>query len=268
MLFSYKFKKSYFDKDIASCTNIELNAFKLIMLTISLCFIAFALYSVCNNIFTELNKEITSQISKSSRLYMFGNKETLSNNVKQINVNIQDVDGSSNELLSSSKLSNSAFQENSNTQNGQPNNISIQKNVNNQHAASQGPNNQSQITLISSHPSGPGGRLPEDTNVPPIPQEENLQSPTPLNITFTSIKNMFHSNVSSNSVSTSGYIVDFKTAQQVFNPIKFDIKVKSLLDQLLALPNHESAVNSFNKILAGTDVTDMKSCNAVLSNLT
>ena len=202
---------------------------------------------------------------------MFGNKETLSNNVKQINVNIQDVAGSSNELLSSNKLTNSAFQENSNTQNGQPNNISIQKNVNNQHAASQGPSNQSQITLISPRPSVDGGRLPEDTNIPPAgsaTNEENFNSSTPLNITFTSIKNIFHSNVSSNSVSTSGYIVDFKTAQQVFNPIKFDIKVKSLLDQLLALPNHESAVNSFNKILAGTDVTDMKSCNIVLSNLT
>ena len=85
-------------------------------------------------------------------------------------------------LRDGSNLTNSAYQENSKSQKNATENIAVQRNGRTQNAASSSkiPNNNSKTTLSSS---------------------------TPLIDVFTNIKNIYHSNVSSNSVSTNGDIV-------------------------------------------------------------
>ena len=115
----------------------------------------FALYSLANTIYStysEISENVTTEIVRSSRLNMFGTEA--SNKLKQFNVNVQSEltndntttpasdsyssPGSATECVndythsSSSKVNNTAQQENTNTQNGWPVNVAIQKNSNTQ----------------------------------------------------------------------------------------------------------------------------------------
>ena len=78
---------------------------------------------------------------------------------------------------------------------------------------------------------------------------------------------MFHSNISSNSVSTNG-----NGSLNTIELTEFRNKINSLLDELKALPNHEegsaTAVNSFTKIVQSTEVTDKHSSTLLLNHLT
>ena len=80
---------------------------------------------------------------------------------------------------------------------------------------------------------------------------------------------MFHSNISSNSVSTNGNGVGGLNTIEL---TEFRNKINSLLDELKALPNHEegsaTAVNSFTKIVQSTEVTDKHSSTLLLNHLT
>ena len=125
------------------------------MLAVSLSFIMFALYSLANTIYStysEISENVTTEIVRSSRLNLFGTEA--SNKLKQFNVNVQSEltndntttpasdsyssSGSATECVndythsSSSKVNNTAQQENTNTQNGWPVNVAIQKNSNTQ----------------------------------------------------------------------------------------------------------------------------------------
>ena len=153
-LFSVKFRKCYFDNDV-NTINLNLTFFKLFMLAVSLSFIMFALYSLANTIYStysEISENVTTEIVRSSRLNLFGTEA--SNKLKQFNVNVQSEltndntttpasdsyssPGSATECVndythsSSSKVNNTAQQENTNTQNGWPVNVAIQKNSNTQ----------------------------------------------------------------------------------------------------------------------------------------
>ena len=70
-----------------------------------------------------------------------------------------------------------------------------------------------------------------------------------------------HSNISSNSVSTNGGL-------NTIDLTEFHNKINSLLDELKALPNHDSAVNAFTKIVQSTEVTDKHSSTLLLNHLT
>ena len=76
---------------------------------------------------------------------------------------------------------------------------------------------------------------------------------------------MFHSNISSNSVSTNGNGVGGLNTIEL---TEFRNKINSLLDELKALPNHEegsaTAVNSFTKIVQSTEVTDKHSSTLLI----
>ena len=77
---------------------------------------------------------------------------------------------------------------------------------------------------------------------------------------------MFHSNISSNSVSTNG-----NGSLNTIELTEFRNKINSLLDELKALPNHEaggSAVYTFTKIVQSTEVTDKHSSTLLLNHLT
>ena len=79
---------------------------------------------------------------------------------------------------------------------------------------------------------------------------------------------MFHSNISSNSVSTNGNGVGGLNTIEL---TEFRNKINSLLDELKALPNHEaggSAVYTFTKIVQSTEVTDKHSSTLLLNHLT
>ena len=75
---------------------------------------------------------------------------------------------------------------------------------------------------------------------------------------------MFHSNISSNSVSTNGNGVGGLNTIEL---TEFRNKINSLLDELKALPNHEaggSAVYTFTKIVQSTEVTDKHSSTLLI----
>ena len=74
---------------------------------------------------------------------------------------------------------------------------------------------------------------------------------------------MFHSNISSNSVSTNG-----NGSLNTIELTEFRNKINSLLDGLKALPNHDSAVYTFTKIVQSTEVTDKHSSTLLLNHLT
>ena len=74
---------------------------------------------------------------------------------------------------------------------------------------------------------------------------------------------MFHSNISSNSVSTNG-----NGSLNTIELTEFRNKINSLLDELKALPNHDSAVYNFTKIVQSTEVTDKHSSTLLLNHLT
>ena len=74
---------------------------------------------------------------------------------------------------------------------------------------------------------------------------------------------MFHSNISSNSVSTNG-----NGSLNTIELTEFRNKINSLLDELKALPNHDSAVYTFTKIVQSTEVTDKHSSTLLLNHLT
>ena len=76
---------------------------------------------------------------------------------------------------------------------------------------------------------------------------------------------MFHSNISSNSVSTNGNGVGGLNTIEL---TEFRNKINSLLDELKALPNHDSAVYTFTKIVQSTEVTDKHSSTLLLNHLT
>ena len=79
---------------------------------------------------------------------------------------------------------------------------------------------------------------------------------------------MFHSNISSNSVSTNGNGVGGLNTIGAPPLTEFRNKINSLLDELKALPNHDSAVNAFTKIVQSTEVTDKHSSTLLLNHLT
>ena len=70
---------------------------------------------------------------------------------------------------------------------------------------------------------------------------------------------MFHSNISSNSVSTNG-----NGSLNTIELTEFRNKINSLLDELKALPNHDSAVYTFTKIVQSTEVTDKHSSTLLI----
>ena len=234
------------------------------MLAVSLSFIMFALYSLANTIYStysEISENVTKEIVRSSKFNMFGSAtEILNNNVKQVNVNIQCESGSAiieegGARTSPHSLINKMYQENTNTQTGAKDNIAMQKNVNTQQASSSKspvPNNSSQTTLITNDNLG--------TN-----------SSTPLSSVFSNMKQIFHNNISRNSVSTDGGEAPTAGGLNTIELTEFRNKINSLLDELKALPNHEaggSAVYTFTKIVQSTEVTDKHSSTLLLNHLT
>ena len=237
------------------------------MLAVSLSFIMFALYSLANTIYStysEISENVTKEIVRSSKFNMFGGPgsatEILNNNVKQVNVNIQCDSGSAiieegGARTSPHSLVNKMYQENTNTQTGAKDNIAMQKNVNTQQASSSKspvPNNSSQTTLITNDNLG--------TN-----------SSTPLSYVFSNMKQIFHNNISRNSVSTDGGAAPTAGGLNTIELTEFRNKINSLLDELKALPNHEaggSAVYTFTKIVQSTEVTDKHSSTLLLNHLT
>ena len=218
----------------------------------------FALYSLANTTYSEISENVTKEIVRSSKFNMFGSAtEILNNNVKQVNVNIQCDSGSAvvEDSTLPHRLVNKMYQENTNTQTGAKDNIAMQKNVNTQQASSSKspvPNNSSQTTLI-------------------INDNLGTNSSTPLSATFLNLKEMFHSNISSNSVSTNGNGVGGLNTIGAPPLTEFRNKINSLLDELKALPNHEaggSAVYTFTKIVQSTEVTDKHSSTLLLNHLT
>ena len=262
-LFSVKFRKCYFDNDV-NTINLNLTFFKLFMLAVSLSFIMFALYSLANTIYSEISENVTKEIVRSSKFNMFGSAgsagsatEILNNNVKQVNVNIQCDSGSAiveegGATTLPHRLVNKMYQENTNTQTGAKDNIAMQKNVNTQQASSSKspvPNNSSQTTLITNDNLG--------TN-----------SSTPLSSVFSNMKQIFHNNISRNSVSTDGGVAPTAGGLNTIELTEFRNKINSLLDELKALPNHDSAVYTFTKIVQSTEVTDKHSSTLLLNHLT
>ena len=203
------------------------------MLAVSLSFIMFALYSLANTIYStysEISENVTKEIVRSSKFNMFGSAtEILNNNVKQVNVNIQCDSGSAiieegGAITSPHSLINKMYQENTNTQTGAKDNIAMQKNVNTQQASSSKspvPNNSSQTTLI-------------------INDNLGTNSSTPLSSVFSNMKQIFHSNISRNSVSTDGGVAPTAGGLNTIELTEFRNKINSLLDELKALPNHEA----------------------------
>ena len=227
-------QKYYFDDKEMSEMQFTLDLYNVTILFISVSVLLSALYSVCYSIlsnYSEISENVTKEIVRSSKFNMFGSgsaTEILNNNVKQVNVNIQCESGSAivEDSTLPHRLVNKMYQENTNTQTGAKDNIAMQKNVNTQQASSSKspvPNNSSQTTLI-------------------INDNLDTNSSTPLSATFLNLKELFHSNISSNSVSTNGGL-------NTIDLTEFHNKINSLLDELKALPNHEAAVNSFTKIV-------------------
>ena len=186
--------------------------------------------------------------------------EILNNNVKQVNVNIQCESGSAiveeggwlRPTTLPHRLVNKMYQENTNTQTGAKDNIAMQKNVNTQQASSSKspvPNNSSQTTLI-------------------INENLGTNSSTPLSSVFSNMKQIFHSNISRNSVSTDGGVAPTAGGLNTIELTEFRNKINSLLDELKALPNHDSAVYTFTKIVQSTEVTDKHSSTLLLNHLT
>ena len=234
------------------------------ILFISVSVLLSALYSVCYSIFSnysEISENVTKEIVRSSKFNMFGGPgsatEILNNNVKQVNVNIQCDSGSAivEDSTLPHRLVNKMYQENTNTQTGAKDNIAMQKNVNTQQASSSKspvPNNSSQTTLITNDNLG--------TN-----------SSTPLSSVFSNMKQIFHNNISRNSVSTDGGVAPTAGGLNTIELTEFRNKINSLLDELKALPNHEaggSAVYTFTKIVQSTEVTDKHSSTLLLNHLT
>ena len=231
------------------------------MLAVSLSFIMFALYSLANTIYStysEISENVTKEIVRSSKFNMFGGPgsatEILNNNVKQVNVNIQCESGSAivEDSTLPHRLVNKMYQENTNTQTGAKDNIAMQKNVNTQQASSSKspvPNNSSQTTLI-------------------INDNLGTNSSTPLSSVFSNMKQIFHSNISRNSVSTDGGVAPTAGGLNTIELTEFRNKINSLLDELKALPNHDSAVYTFTKIVQSTEVTDKHSSTLLLNHLT
>ena len=85
------------------------------------------------------------------------------------------------------------------------------------------------------------------------------------------MKQIFHSNISRNSVSTDGGVAPTAGGLNTIELTEFRNKINSLLDELKALPNHEaggSAVYTFTKIVQSTEVTDKHSSTLLLNHLT
>ena len=86
------------------------------------------------------------------------------------------------------------------------------------------------------------------------------------------MKQIFHNNISRNSVSTDGGVAPTAGGLNTIELTEFRNKINSLLDELKALPNHEegsaTAVNSFTKIVQSTEVTDKHSSTLLLNHLT
>ena len=227
----------------------------------------FALYSLANTTYSEISENVTKEIVRSSKFNMFGGPgsatEILNNNVKQVNVNIQCESGSAiveeggwlRPTTLPHRLVNKMYQENTNTQTGAKDNIAMQKNVNTQQASSSKsplPNNSSKTTLI-------------------INDNLGTNSSTPLSSVFSNMKQMglrLHSNISSNSVSTDGGVAPTAGGLNTIELTEFRNKINSLLDELKALPNHDSAVYTFTKIVQSTEVTDKHSSTLLLNHLT
>ena len=242
-----------------------LDLYNVTILFISVSVLLSALYSVCYSIFSnysEISENVTKEIVRSSKFNMFGGPgsatEILNNNVKQVNVNIQCESGSAivEDSTLPHRLVNKMYQENTNTQTGAKDNIAMQKNVNTQQASSSKspvPNNSSQTTLI-------------------INENLGTNSSTPLSSVFSNMKQIFHSNISRNSVSTDGGVAPTAGGLNTIELTEFRNKINSLLDELKALPNHEegsaTAVNSFTKIVQSTEVTDKHSSTLLLNHLT
>ena len=260
-------QKYYFDDKEMSEMQFTLDLYNVTILFISVSVLLSALYSVCYSIFSnysEISENVTKEIVRSSKFNMFGSgsaTEILNNNIKQVNVNIQCESGSAiieegGARTSPHSLINKMYQENTNTQTGAKDNIAMQKNVNTQQASSSKspvPNNSSQTTLITNDNLG--------TN-----------SSTPLSSVFSNMKQIFHNNISRNSVSTDGGVAPTAGGLNTIELTEFRNKINSLLDELKALPNHEegsaTAVNSFTKIVQSTEVTDKHSSTLLLNHLT
>ena len=82
------------------------------------------------------------------------------------------------------------------------------------------------------------------------------------------MKQIFHSNISRNSVSTDGGVAPTAGGLNTIELTEFRNKINSLLDELKALPNHDSAVYTFTKIVQSTEVTDKHSSTLLLNHLT
>ena len=85
------------------------------------------------------------------------------------------------------------------------------------------------------------------------------------------MKQIFHNNISRNSVSTDGGVAPTAGGLNTIELTEFRNKINSLLDELKALPNHEaggSAVYTFTKIVQSTEVTDKHSSTLLLNHLT
>ena len=237
-----------------------LDLYNVTILFISVSVLLSALYSVCYSIFSnysEISENVTKEIVRSSKFNMFGSgsaTEILNNNVKQVNVNIQCDSGSAivEDSTLPHRLVNKMYQENTNTQTGAKDNIAMQKNVNTQQASSSKspvPNNSSQTTLI-------------------INDNLGTNTSTPLSSVFSNMKQIFHNNISRNSVSTDGGVAPTAGGLNTIELTEFRNKINSLLDELKALPNHDSAVYTFTKIVQSTEVTDKHSSTLLLNHLT
>ena len=254
-------QKYYFDDKEMSEMQFTLDLYNVTILFISVSVLLSALYSVCYSIFSnysEISENVTKEIVRSSKFNMFGGPgsatEILNNNVKQVNVNIQCDSGSAivEDSTLPHRLVNKMYQENTNTQTGAKDNIAMQKNVNTQQASSSKspvPDNSSQTTLITNDNLG-------------------TSTSTPLSSVFSNMKQIFHNNISRNSVSTDGGVAPTAGGLNTIELTEFRNKINSLLDELKALPNHDSAVYTFTKIVQSTEVTDKHSSTLLLNHLT